>query len=215
MPRRVIAPLCIALACFAFAAALSVTAPEILRFGPLRDPVVSAVLAAKRAMLPQGAVMDIPLDWRQTNWGGGSCQYASVVSHLRHHGYFAEAKWVRANHRGRAGIANARAIFDRFGLPYRYTTDGDERLLEWAVAHGHGACIYYKPNHAINLIGLDEQYAYLLDNNHTSHQQKKGHYERIPRETFLYNWKHRYAGGAITLTTPPLPTSTLIDSPSF
>ncbi len=157
----------------------------------------------------QGVVMDIPPALRQSNWGGGSCVHASTVSLLRWQGQDEMADWWREQYRGGEYLGRLVRRMEAAGLRYAYTSEGDVGFLEWCIRTGRGAGIFYKPNHAINLVGLDDQYAYLLDNNYTSYPERNGHWERVERDTFLRRWRG-YGGVAWTLVyypPPPLPHS--------
>lgn len=156
---------------------------------------------------PQGVVMDVPLALRTDNWGGGSCVHASTVTLLRWHGLHELADWWRATYSG--GESNTRLVnrMEAAGLRYAYTDTGDVSFLEWCARTGRGAGIFYKTNHAINLVGLDSEYAYLLDNNATAYPETVGHWERVPRATFEERWRG-YGGFAWSLVyspPPPLP----------
>lgn len=82
--------------------------------------------------------------------------------------------------------------------------DDGEEFIEWTVRTRRGAGIFYKPNHSINLVGLDETYAYLMDNNATDYPEQQGHWERVPRAEFFRRWRG-YGGFAWTLVYDPPP----------
>jgi hypothetical protein len=83
-------------------------------------------------------------------------------------------------------------------LRYAYTVDGDVEFLEWALRTRRGAGITYFPNHAVNLVHLDHQWAGVLDNNRVDQ------IIWIPRADFLARWK-AYGGWAWTLVYDPPP----------
>jgi len=158
---------------------------------------------------PQGVVMDLPAELRQANWGGGSCVHASTVSLLRWQGQYAMADWWRQQYSGGEYAWRLVQRMEAAGVRYAYTTSADVNFLEWCVRTGRGAGIFYKPQHAINLVGLDDQYAYLLDNNYTDRPEQTGVWERVPRATFERQWLG-YGGVAWTLVyavPPPVPRS--------
>lgn len=174
---------------------------------PIDQQFVGLFAGGPPAGTPQGVVMDVPPRLRTENWGGGSCVHASTVTLLRWHGLSAMADWWRQQYSG--GESSDRLVkrMEAAGLRYAYTAQGDVRFLEWCVRTGRGAGIFYKPKHAINLTGLDDQYAYLLDNNATDYPENQGHWERVPREHFERAWQE-YGGFAWTLVyspPPPLP----------
>jgi hypothetical protein len=159
--------------------------------------------------VPQApGICDLAPEYRQKNWGGGSCVHASTVSAFRWPGSIDPAmmasaqKWRDTYSGGESPNPHKRKLDDS-GVPYVMTSDGDETLLEWAVTTRRLVWIGYKPGHCINLLGRIEQngsrYAVLLDNNHTSE------YELVEWNTFLDKWKNRYGGwaGAPVLDPPP------------
>lgn len=179
---------------------------------PPAAPPIDAVFAAAYAGpapagTPQGVVMDLPPQLRQANWGGGSCVHAATCSLLRWQGHHAMADWWRAQYSGGESAARLIRRMEAANLRYAYTTAGETSFLEWSVRTGRGAGLFYKPNHAINLVGLDSQYAYLLDNNATEYPERNGTWERVPRAAFESRWRG-YGGFAWTLVydpPPPLP----------
>ena len=153
-------------------------------------------------------VMDLPIEMREANWGGGSCVHATTVNLLRWQGQPDIAAWWRSAYSG--GESSSRLVrrMEAAGLRYSYTTTGQIGFLEWAVRTGRGAGLFYKPRHAVNLVGLDAKYAYLLDNNDINHPERVGRYERVPRDVFEARWR-AYGGIAWTLVyqpPPPLPS---------
>lgn len=150
----------------------------------------------------ESPVMNVPEELRQRNWGGGSCVHASTVHLLRWQGQQEMADWWRTNYSGGEYSGRLNQRMESAGLRYAYTTSGDVAFLEYCMRTRRGAGIAYFPNHAINLVHLDEERAGLLDNNRT---------DRIiwvPRAEFLRNWKFNYGGWAWTLIydpPPPLP----------
>ena len=165
-----------------------------------------------------GVVLDLPYELRTRNWGGGSCVHASNVNLLRYQGQMEMADWWRRTYSGgeyddrliqRLEAAGVRYAFAHGGKDAnRDGRDDGEQFLEWTVRTRRGAGIFYKPNHSINLVGLDDKYAYLLDNNYTDYPEKNGHYERVPREQFFRQW-HSYGAFAWTLVyDPPAPNPT-------
>jgi hypothetical protein len=152
-----------------------------------------------------GVVMDLPPSLRQSNWGGGSCVHASTVSLLRWQGQYEMADWWRQNYSGGEGISRLVKRMDAAGLRFAYTDNGDWSFLQWCMRTGRGAGIFYKTNHAINCVGMDASYVYLLDNNNTSYPEKNGYWERVSKEEFKRRWLS-YGGVAWTLVYyPPAP----------
>lgn len=168
-----------------------------------------------------GVVLELPPELRTRNWGGGSCVHASNVNLLIHQGQLELAAWWRSNYSG--GEYDDRLItrLEAAGVRYAYAHGGSDRngdgrddgeaFIEWAIRTRRGAGIFYKTNHSINIVGLDEQYAYLLDNNAVDYPERNGHYERVPRAEFFRRW-HGYGGFAWTLVYDPPPPPPFVES---
>ena len=168
------------------------------------DPQVQA-LAVDINELPHGTqtsvVLDLPAELRTQNWGGGSCVHASTVTLLQWQGMPELAEWWRHNYSGGESSSGITSKMEKAGLSYAYTKSGDESFLEWSCRTRRCAGIFYKPGHAVNLVGLDDENAYLLDNNHTSQ------IETVPRGEFMRRWKNNYGGFAWTIVATPSPPS--------
>lgn len=148
--------------------------------------------------------LDLPLELRCRNWGGGSCVHASTVNLWRNAKNDKMADWWRQEYSG--GEYSDRLI-DRLraaGADCVYTKSADIEFLKWACSTGRGAGIFYKPSHAINVAAVDDEYVYLLDNNYVNYLEKKGNYEKIPIDDFVRAWKG-YGGFAWALRYKPLP----------
>jgi hypothetical protein len=147
----------------------------------------------------------VPFDFRQRNWPGptgqGSCVHASTITILRWQGQHELADmWRRTYHSGETATRLIRKLHAQ-GVRYAYTDTGDPAFLDWALRNRFGAGITYFPAHAVNLIGLDDKYATLLDNNRPETTI------RIERSQFLHDWRHKYSGFAWTVVYgPPPPT---------
>jgi len=170
-------------------------------FDPSRLPPIADTPAAFRT----GPTMELPRPLREQNWGGGSCVHASTVMLLRWQKLFDVANKWRATYSGGEYSSRLIARMEAAGLRYAYTLDGDERFLEWAIQTRRGCGIFYKPNHAICLVGLDREYAYLLDNNYIDYPERNRTYERVPRAEFMQRWKYEYGGFAWTPVYSPPP----------
>lgn len=163
--------------------------------------------------VPIGAMfdvqMDLPLDLRTKNWGGGSCVHASTVNLLRWQGQDEMADWWRKTYIGGEYADRLIQRLESAGLRYAYTTKGDFEFLKWCCRTRRGAGIFYKPSHSINCVGIDQQYVYLLDNNATNYPEQKGHYEQVPVQQFVSSWKG-YGGFAWTLVYSPPPPNPVV-----
>ena len=143
----------------------------------------------------QTTVIDIPKAYRVKNYAKGSCQYASTACLLNTQGKKALAKYVRANYSGGARPEHVMAIFDEAGLDYTY----GEGLNFLRRCHNRRLyCVVGWPEgHAVNFVGMDKDYVYLLDNNWTES------YTRVPIQTFVYQWQ----GWGIALVEKSVPPS--------
>lgn len=147
------------------------------------------------------SLADIPQPWREHNWGGGSCMYASLVPILRWQGRFEDAEKIRRSYSGGQSVDGLAVICNRMGLKFAYTNTGDAGFLEWCSSTRRGAAIHYFPNHAVTFCGFEDAQAVLIDNN------RPKDYIRIPKATFISRWRG-YGGRALTVVytvPPPLP----------
>lgn len=162
-------------------------------------------LAHQRAA--EGA--DVPEQFRVRNYSGGSCVHASTGTAFRWYGKHDLADYWRKHHHGGEYVAcpDCRGTLlqdlDAVGVPYVYTSKGDQKILEFASSTRRLAVIEYYPNHAINFNGFvkgnsGELYARLLDNNRT------GRYIYVPKQEFIRKWRG-YGGDAVVMLLDPPP----------
>jgi hypothetical protein len=137
-------------------------------------------------------------DYRAINWGReGSCAWASMVNLLHWQGRHDMAEYVRAHYSEGAGPQQLYPAMDRLGIPYASCEGGDEQFLTWACRTRRGSCVVVNGgSHMINLVGLDSQYAYTLDNNSDRRTMKR------PRSVFMSEWR-RSGGWAFTPVYSP------------
>lgn len=147
--------------------------------------------------------IDIPLSLRFKNYAGGSCTYASTGSVLAQHGKVRLARWVTRRHQGRAGVHHIAQIYDRCGIEYEITYDGDHRLLQSASDRRQSATIQYYRDHTVTFCGYEtrggKEYVVLLDNNEV------GKYRWIRKALFLERWVNQFGGYAIVPMLTPNP----------
>lgn len=147
-------------------------------------------------------VVNLARALREWNWGGGSCVHASNVMHLRWHDQMALAKWWRETYSGGESYNGLTAKLRRAKVPFYSTASGDVAVLERCTKERRGAVIFYYSNHSILFCGIDEEHAYVLDNNRIEA------FIRIPRDEFIRRWRG-YGGVAIVpelgAPRPPLP----------
>lgn len=147
------------------------------------------------------APMDLPMEFRERNYAGGSCVHASMVMCLRWQGHFELADWWRQTYAGGEYANGLITKAERQGLRYAYTTEGDPAFLDWVSRTNRGAVIFYYPAHSIVFRGYDAQTgeAILLDNNRIEREI------RVSRDEFISAWRG-YGGFALTpVYAPPAP----------
>jgi hypothetical protein len=147
--------------------------------------------------------VDVPRALRQKNWGRrGSCCYAAAVTGLSQHGWLETGKWIRRNFSGAAGVKEIAAIYDRCGIKYKITYDGDADLLEFADEHRHTATIHFYRKHAVTFCGYEtrggREYAVLIDSN-------TDRLDWIRKENFLRRWNGFGGYAIVPLLTPNPP----------
>lgn len=175
---------------------------------PLRKPKVNLQIYRRWKVGGYGELwMDLPKELREKNYAGGSCVHASTEMVLRWQGFEELADWWRQQYSGGEYAGGLIGKFNKANLQFAYTTDGEESFLEWVSRTRRGAVIFYKPMHSICFCGYDTSgNAILLDNNHIDR------YEKVPKETFLRNWKNRYRGFALTPVYSPAPPTPYVAS---
>jgi hypothetical protein len=192
----------------------------VLMGDPVRQVMELPLVSDVPVMATVGVALDLPPELRTKNWGGGSCVHASNVNLLKWMELWSLADWWRKTYSGGEYDTRLVARLEQAGLRYAYVhggvdnnangRDDGEEFLEWCARTRRGAGIFYKPQHSINLVGLDEQYAYLLDNNATDYPERIGHYERVPRAEFFRKWRG-FGGFAWTLVYDPTPPQPFVE----
>ena len=155
-------------------------------------------MQVRELALELSPTVDLPAELREENWSTGSCVHASTVHLLRWQGQFELAAWWRDAYAGGEYPERLHNRLEDAGLRYAFTVDGDEEFLAWALRTRRGAGVTFWPQHAVNLVHLDQNWAGLLDNNRI---------ELIvwmPRDEFIRRWKS-YGGWAWTLVYNPSP----------
>lgn len=146
--------------------------------------------------------LDLPVEMRVQNWGGGSCVHASTVVLLKWMGQDEMAEWWRKNYSGGENSSRLAKRMEAAGLRYAYTTNADVEFLEWSTRTRRGCGIGYYPNHAINFCGFatkdGKDVAVLLDNNRINS------YIYVEKSEFVRKWRG-YGGWAWTLVYSPPP----------
>lgn len=163
--------------------------------------------ASNRARAAGPAVRELPIcnlpeALREHNYKGGSCVHASTESAFNWLHEYPLAKWWRNTYSGGESYTGLVEKLNKNKIPFYSTYSGDVNVLEKATAERRMATIFYYPSHSIDFNGFQDGYAYLLDNNRT------GEWIRVPKDTFIKNWKG-YGGVAVVpligAPAPPLP----------
>jgi len=172
------------------------------------------VPAAVRELVRTSKIVDLPRSARTENWTvrvagnnreAGSCAHAALCNCFKMQGRYDLAEWWAANHGGGAALKentscdSLEAGLKRAGLDYRI--GNDEAFLEWTCRTRRGCVVpcvrgeyrcpdcgkTHKALHAINLVGLNAQYAWLIGVNDVEQ------IHRMARADFIADWKN--AGG--------------------
>jgi hypothetical protein len=152
-------------------------------------------------------VANLPISLRQRNWlspsGQGSCTHATIVSALRWQCRPHSADNWRATHSGGETPQSLGAQLDAEGIRYTETLNKtDVAFLEQATLTRRGCLVTVMGGrHAVFLAGLDDQFAYLIDNNAPDELQI------VERQTFIAEWQNSFSWGLCLLYSPasPLP----------
>lgn len=145
-------------------------------------------------------IVNIPRVLRQSNWGGGSCVHATLVSLLRWQGRYNTANWWRRTYGGGEWPESFHGKLDRNGIRYACNTEGDVAFLEWACSTRRGCGITVQGGvHMVALVHLDSEWAAILDNNSVDL------YIWIPRATLIAEWQASYGWAVVPVYTPAAP----------
>lgn len=160
--------------------------------------------AADQAKLypPEVPVVNLHPDLRQSNWGGGSCTWASMNTLLYWQGEYKLAKKIRLNFSGGEYLPQWGRNLDKAGVTYASTSSGDPEWLELACNGRRGAAVVVTGGrHMVTLVHLDKDKACLIDNN-----SPRG-YIWLSREVFVDHWKKSGGWAFVPIYTPvsPLP----------
>ena len=150
--------------------------------------------------------VNLPVSLRQMNWLGnmdeGSCVHATIISLLRWQGRPATADYWRRHYGNGEWPEDLAAKFDREGVRYAYTKDGDVAFLDWACSTRRGCGVTVMGGkHMVALVHFDAEWAGILDNNDINKVTW------VPRDTFVAEWQNSN-GWAVTPVynpAPPLP----------
>lgn len=146
--------------------------------------------------------------FREHNWLGpqreGSCVHATIIMLFRWQGEFEMADYWRANYSDGEYASNLAAKMDRAGIRYAYTSrKNDVAFLEWACDTRRGCGITVRGGaHMVMLVGLNDEWACLLDNNFPED------FKWVKREILISEWKNSNSWAVTPILgspPPPLP----------
>lgn len=151
-----------------------------------------------------GQTLDVAPQYRYRN-PDGSCVHCSTVHLLHWLGLHQQGEtWKQKYHLGEYADRHKGKMIAE-SLQYALTQDGDERLLEYALASRRYAGVTWNGAHMVNLAGRIEQngqrYAVILDNNLI----ERFKYE--PWDQFIANWKQS-GGWAVVILSGEVPPPT-------
>jgi len=146
-------------------------------------------------------IADLAPEWRQRN-RAGSCGHASTTSALRWVQQFDKATEWWAKYRNGENFARHLDRLQAQGIRYVATSDGDERVLEYASWSRRGAVVYWPPGHIVNYLGRTGDTVFILDNNHV------GRLDEHEYARWVQQWR-RNSGCAFVIidgeAPPPVP----------
>lgn len=161
----------------------------LLLFTGCDEPLVIPGIPPSANVPVEKPTVNVPYALREPNWLGrqrsGSCVHASFIMLLRWQGQYELADWWRANHGDGEYAERLASKLDAAGVQFAYTSGAnDVAFLEWACETRRGAGVTVLGGlHMVCLVGLDENHAYILDNNHIERIKK------VPRNEFLAEWR--------------------------
>lgn len=128
--------------------------------------------------------------------------WASTISLLRWQEQYELADRIRRTRGGGEFRSQFSKRLNAIGVKHLAHSRGSAAFLEWACFTRHGAVVAVRKGaHAVTLVHLSADTAYLLDN------QSPEKYQQIPRAEFLRNWREAGGWAFVPLYNPasPLP----------
>ncbi len=144
--------------------------------------------------------VNLPASLRQSNYDGGSCGHAALISLLRWQNKSELAAYWRRTYSGGVSSDEMPGYLDRANIPYAQTfNEKNVAFLEWACRTRRGTVVScHGGRHAVCLVYLDSKVAGILDNNETEK------IKWISRQQFLDDWFDSYSW-AFTPVFSPVP----------
>ena len=171
-------------------------------------PVPVRALKANKALLDLLArrnVVELPTERLRRNWtspwGAGSCMHASLRHLLHWQGAHELAEWWGQRYSGGESFNALSQKLSDANVNWAAGLPCDEGFLDKACAARRGAVVTFTADHAVALVGIDDQYAYVLDPNSPKQIQRFG------RSEFLADWISRGGMALTPLAGPPAPPS--------
>lgn len=177
---------------------------ELIEFVSWQRARVASLLVEPKGFFAAGdpQIMDLAPELRELNTDG-SCVHVSWANLYRWLGEYDRAEDYRELYSGGESPGPHKRKLDEFGAKYALTTDGDEELLEWAIANRRGAGVTWSPSHCINLIGRENGEAVLMGNGPRGIKE----YYRQPWDAFVKEFLAQGGWGFVCLEgVPPPPT---------
>jgi hypothetical protein len=181
-----------------------------------RERVLKLVESAERSILrprrslieirigasadPQPA--DIPLEWRELN-RDGSCVHISYANSMRHLGLHDRAAEYRRRYKNGESPGPHKRKLEEFGAKYAMTTDGDPKLIEYAIANRRMVSWTDMSAHYRNLVGRKDGKAVLLGNG----PQGRENYQYVPWEEAMRAFNNQGGWAVVCLEGCPPPPS--------
>ena len=175
--------------------------------GPAPDshPRVLTPNAALSELLAHRNRVELPNERLRRNWtspiGSGSCMHASVRHLLHWQGTHELADWWGQRYSGGETFSGLCSKLSAAGVDWIVGIPFDQSFLERACIARRGAVVTYMANHAVALVDLDNQFAYVLDPNSPQH------IVNVPRDEFVSDWISRGGMALTPLAGSPLPPS--------
>jgi len=152
-------------------------------------------------------IVNVPTKLRQRNWirgapNNGSCLWASTISLLRWQEQYALADRIRLTRGGGEQPSQFSKRLYAANMRHVAHAKGNAAFLEWSCLTRHGAVVVIKNGeHAVTLVDLTAEAAYLLDNNYPEK------FREISRDKFLREWREAGGWAFVPLYNPasPLP----------
>jgi hypothetical protein len=181
-----------------------------------RERVVKLVESAERSILrPRRSLIelrigaaadpqpcDIPLEWRELN-RDGSCVHISYANSMRHLGLHDRAAEYRRRYKHGESPGPHKRKLEEFGAKYAMTTDGDPKLIEYAIANRRMISWTDMSAHYRNLVGRKDGKAVLLGNG----PQGRESYQYVPWEEAMRAFNNQGGWAVVCLEGCPPPPS--------